>query len=136
MHELTKLLGIRLEHASLKHPQTVGVVERSHSSIKRIFKLNTNEQWNGWFIYVQFATFIHNMSYHSAIGCSPTVLFDGREPIKPLDLRFNNTLIERFSPKSEYVFALQDATNNKFCETKFKLTEIYNKYRDYYDCKA
>ena len=57
-------------------------------------------------------------------------------PIKPLDLRFNNTLIERFSPNIEYVIALQDAMNKKFSETKFKLTEIYNKYRAYYDCKA
>ena len=133
LHELTKLLEVQLEHASLKHPQTVGVVERSHSALKRILKLNTIEQWNDWFKYVQLATFIHNTSYHSAIGCSPTVLFHGREPIKPLDLRFNNTLIERFSPNSEYVIALQDAMNKKFSETKFKLTEMYNKYRAYYD---
>ena len=62
--------------------------------------------------------------------------FHGREPMKPLDIRFNNTLIERFSPNSEYVIALQDAMNKKFSETKFELTEIYNNYRVYYDCKA
>ena len=33
MHELNKLLEIKLEHASLKHPRTVGVVERSHSAL-------------------------------------------------------------------------------------------------------
>ena len=126
LHELTKLLEIQLEHASLKHPQTVGVVERSHSALKRILKLNTNEQWNDWFKYVQLATFIHNTSYHSAIGCSHAILFHGREPIKPLDLRFNNTLIERFSPNSECVIALQDAMNKKFSETKLKLTGIDN----------
>ena len=43
-------------------------------------------------INVSLATFIHNTSYHSAIGCSPTILFGGREPIKPLDLRFNYTI--------------------------------------------
>ena len=99
-------------------------------------KLNTNEQWNDWFKYVQLATFIHNTSYHSAIGCSPTVLFHGREPITPLDLRFNNTLIEQISPNSEYVIVLQDAMSKKFSERKFKLTEMYNKFRAYYDCKA
>ena len=108
LHELTKMLEIQLEHASLKHPETVGVVERPHSALKRILQLNTNQQWNDLFKYVQLATFIHNTSYHSAIGCSPTVLFHGGEPMKPLDLRFNNTLIERFSPNSEYVIALQD----------------------------
>ena len=52
LHGLTKLLEIQLEHASLKHPQTVGVVERPHSALKRILKLNTTEQWNDSFIYV------------------------------------------------------------------------------------
>ena len=136
LHEIMKLLEIELEHASLEHPQTVGLVERSHCAVKRILKLNANEQWNDWFKYVQLATFIHNTSCHSAIGCCPTVLFHGREPIKPLDLRFNNTLLERFSPNSEYVIAFQDAMNKKFSETKIKLTEMCNKYRAYYDCKA
>ena len=45
-------------------------------------------------------------------------------------------MIDRFSPNSEYVIALQDAMNKKFSETEFKLTEMYNKYRAYYDCKA
>ena len=136
LHKLTQLLKFKLEHASLKHPQTVGVVERSHSALKSILKLNTNEQWNDWFKYLQLATFIHYTSYHSAIGCSPTVLFHGREPIKPLDRRFNNSLIERFSPKSEYVFAIRDALRKKFGDTKLKLTEMCNKYRAYYDYKA
>ena len=91
---------------------------------------------NGTIKYVQLATFIHNTSYHSAIGCSPTVLFHGREPIKPLDLRFNHTLIERISLNSEYVIAVQDTMNKNFSGTKFKLTEMHNKNRAYYDCKA
>ena len=44
MHELTKMLETQLEHASLKHPQTVD--ERSHSALKRILKLKNFEQWN------------------------------------------------------------------------------------------
>ena len=45
-------------------------------------------------------------------------------------------MIEQFSPNSEYVIALQDAMNKNCSETKFKLTEMYNKYCAYYDCKA
>ena len=26
--------------------------------------------------------------------------------------------------------------NTSFCETKLKVTEMYNKYRAYYDCEA
>ena len=136
MHELTKLLEIKLEHASLKHPQTVGVVECSHSALKRILKLNTTEQWSDWYKYVQLAAFIHNTSYHFAIGTSPTALFHGREPLKPLDLRFNNSWLERAQPTTEYVLALQDAMLQKFSDAKSKLTEMYNRYRAYYDYKA
>ena len=49
LHELTKLPEIQLQHASLNPPQKVGVVERSHSAVKQILKLTTNEQWNDWF---------------------------------------------------------------------------------------
>ena len=136
MHELTKLLEVKLNHASLKLPQTLEVVERCHSAPKHIVKLNTKEQWTDWYKYVCLATFIYNTSYHSALGCSPTVLFYGHEPIKPLDLRFKNTMIERFSPNSGYVTALQDAKNKKFSETKLKLTEMYYRCRARYDCKA
>ena len=52
MHELTNRLEIKLEHASLKHPQTVGVVECSDIALKRILKLNTTEHWNDWYKYV------------------------------------------------------------------------------------
>ena len=136
MHELTKLLEIKLEHASLKHPQTVGVVERSHSALKSTLKLNSTEQWNDWYKYVHFAAFIHNTSYHFAIGTSPTALFHGREPLKPLDLRFNNSSLERAQPTTEYVLALQDAMLQNLSEAKSKLTEMYNRYRACYDFKA
>ena len=118
MHELTKLIEIELEHASLKHPQSVGLVERSHSALKSFLKLNINEQCNDWFKYLQLATFIHNTPYHSAIDVSPTVLFHGLEPLNPIDVRFSNTLIERFSANSEYVSAMR----KNFSETKLILT--------------
>ena len=41
MHELTKLLEVKWDHASFKQPEKVGVVERSHSAPKPILYLNT-----------------------------------------------------------------------------------------------
>ena len=72
LHELTKFLEIQQEHASLKHPRTV---DRSHATIKSFLKLITNEDWSDWFKNVQLANFIDNTSYHSAIGCFPTIFF-------------------------------------------------------------
>ena len=67
MLELSKLLEIQLEDASLKQPQT-GVVERSHSALERNLKLNTGEEWNDWFKYALLATFLHNTSYQLAVA--------------------------------------------------------------------
>ena len=136
MHELCKLLEIKLKHATLKHAQTVGVVERSHAALKRILKLNTDEQWSKWHLYVPLATFIHNTSYYSSIGCTPTAIFHGREPIKALDIRFNNKNIQLMDPKSDFVTELQDAMQILFSQNKCKLVEAYHKFRKYYDEKA
>ena len=136
MAELARLLEVKLKHATLKHPQTIGVVERSHDPLKRILKLNTSEQWNDWHKYVPLATFIHNTSYHSSINCCPTTLFHGREPVKPLDLRFSRKGMEACEVNSDYVLALQDALLQKFGENKQKLLDSYQRYRNYYDQKS
>ena len=136
LHELTNLLEIKLQHASLKHPQSIGVVERSHSALKRILKLNTDEKWTTWYKYVDLATFIHNTSYHSSIGCTPSSLFHGREPIKPIDLRFRSHTLAQKELTSDYLVDLQDSLLEKFSHTKSRLLDAYHKYRTYYDKKA
>ena len=95
MSELAILLEVKLKHASLKHPQTIGAVERSHGPLKQILKLNTEKEWKDWHKYVPLATFIHNTSYHSTTNCCPSTLFHGREPIKPLILDSNASITFR-----------------------------------------
>ena len=118
MADLTKLLEVELKHATLKHPQTIGVVERSHAALKWILKLNSNEQWNDWHKYVPLATFMHNTTYHSSINCCPTTLFHGREPVKPPDLRFSTQTMQAVEVNSDYVLQLQDTMLRKFGENK------------------
>ena len=128
-HELSKLLEIQLEHASLKHPQTIGVVERSHAALKRILKLNTDEKWTTRYRYADLATFIHNTSYHSSIGCTPRSLFHGREPIKPMDLRFRSHALAEKELTSDSFVDLQDSLLEQFSHTKLRLLDAYPKYR-------
>ena len=113
MHELATLLEIKINHATLKHPQTIGLVERSHGPLKRILKLNTNEQWSDWHKYVPLATFIHNISNSSSIGCCPSSIFHGREPMKLLDLRFSLKAMKAVTAESDFVTAMQDAMLEK-----------------------
>ena len=134
--QLTQLLEIRLRHATLKHPQTIGTLERAHGALKRILKLNTDLQWNNWYKYVDLAAFVHNTSYHSSIGTTPSSLFHGRHPNKPLDLRFTNKKLNNMPTEIDYVNELQNALLESYAVTKERLTTMYNKYRWYYDQKA
>ena len=109
LHELTKLLEIKLQHAYTKYPQTIGVVERSHSALKRILEFNTDKKWTTWYKYVDLATSIHNTSYHSSIGCTPSSIFHGREPIKPFDLRFRSLTLAQKELTSGYLDDVQDS---------------------------
>ena len=136
MHELTTLLEVQINHGTLKHPQLIGLVERSHGPLKRILKLNTNEQWSDWHKYVPLATFVHNTSYSSSIGCCPSSIFHGREPTNSLDHRFSTKAMEAVIAESDFVTAMQDAMLEKFKETKKNLFFSYHKYRGYNDQKA
>ena len=75
IYELSRSLDIKLIHASLKHQQTVGVVERVHDSFKRIIKIHTYETWSNWHRYSNLATFTHNTSHISSIGTTPSLIF-------------------------------------------------------------
>ena len=135
-HELTTFLEIKILHASLKHPQTIGVVERAHAALTRILKLNSNQTFTIWHKYLNLATFIHNTSYHTSIGCAPTVLFHGRDPTKPLDLRFYSDCIQKSAFNCDFVESLRDEMMKKFQNAKETLAKSFNRYRLYYDRKA
>ena len=122
MHELKDLFKVQLDHACLKHPHPVGVAERCHSALERIVKFNTKVTWTDCLKYVQLVTLIQKTSCHSAIGCTLKISFHQRDSIKSLNLRFSNTLIDRFLPKSVYHLALQDAMNKTCSQTKAKLS--------------
>ena len=99
MHESNELHEIQLEHASFKYPETVGVVERSHSALKCILKLNPNEHWNDRFKCVRWRPLntIRPIIQRSAVAPQ---LFHGPDALKLSDVRVSNALIERFSPNS------------------------------------
>ena len=42
--EVADVLGITLKHATTKHAQTIGLLERSHMSIKQSLKIETGER--------------------------------------------------------------------------------------------
>ena len=41
--EITQILEIQISHASTKHAQTIGILERTHASIITTLKISTGE---------------------------------------------------------------------------------------------
>ena len=85
--EVAGVLGITLKHATTKHAQTIGLLERSHASIKQALKIETGERRSLWHKYVSIAVLNYNTSFHASIGWEPSRVFHGRIPYNVLDLK-------------------------------------------------
>ena len=85
IQEKVGVLGITVKHATTKHAQTIGLLERSHASIKQALKTESGERRSLWHQYVSIAVLIYNTSYHASIGCEPSRVFHGRIPYNILD---------------------------------------------------
>ena len=85
--EVGAVLGITLKHATAKHAQTIGLLDRSHASTKQALKIDTGERKSLWHKYVNIAVLSYNTSYHTSIGCEPSRVFHGRIPYNVLDIK-------------------------------------------------
>ena len=85
--EVAGVHGITLKPATTKQAQTIGLLERSHASIKQALKIETGEPRSLWHKYVNIAVLNYNTSYHTSIGCEPSRVFHGRIPYNLLDLK-------------------------------------------------
>ena len=56
--EVAGVLGITLKHATTKHAQTIGLLERSHGSIKQPLKRETGDKRSLWYKYVSIASLL------------------------------------------------------------------------------
>ena len=48
MQQITTALGIQFRHATTKHAQTIGILERTHASLKESLKIMTGERRTMW----------------------------------------------------------------------------------------
>ena len=85
IHEVAEILGINLKHATTKHAQTIGVLERAHATIKTSLKMASGEYRKQWHKYLPIAILNYNTTYHSSIDCEPSRVFHGRVPPNILD---------------------------------------------------
>ena len=134
--EVAGVLGITLKHATTKHAQTIGLLERSHASIKQSVKIETGERTSLWHEYISIAVLNYNTSYHSIIGSEPSRVFHGRIPYNIVDLKMGIRPQKTSSPDSEIAQDVLEQTEAIFQDVRKNAMQVYIKYKAYYDKKA
>ena len=62
VNQIAQTLHIRICHESTKHAQTVGILEKTHASLKTSFKISTGERRSMWHKCVPMALWNYNTS--------------------------------------------------------------------------
>ena len=136
MDEVAVVLGVRLKIATTKHAQTIGILERSHASLKTTLKIASGEFRNQWHKYLPLAVLNHNTTYNASIGCEPTRVFHGRVPYNVLDFKLGYRHDSRPLPTTEMAEEIQRQTDTLIDQVKKNVMQAYLKYKSYYDKKA
>ena len=134
--EVAGVLGITLKHTTTKHAQKIGLLERSHASIKQSLKIETGERRSLWHKYNSIAVLNYNTSYHSSIGCEPSRVFHGSIPYNLLDLKMGIHPQKIPSPDPEIAQDVLEQTETIFQDVRRNAMQAYIKYKAYYDKKA
>ena len=134
--EVTGVLGITLKHANTKHAQTIGLLERSHASIKQALKIDTGERRSLWHKFINIAVLNYNTTYHTSIGCEPIGVFHGRIPYNVLDLKLGIRPQQQPIPTSQIAQDVLDQTEKIHQDVRKNAMQAYIKNKDYYDKKA
>ena len=134
--EVAGVLGVTLKHATTKHAQTIGLLERSDASIKRALKIETGERRSLWHKYVNIAVLNYNTSYHTSIGCEPSRVFHGRIPYNILDLKLGVRPQQQPIPTSQIAQDILEQTEMIHQDVRKNTMQAYIKYKAYYDKKA
>ena len=134
--EVAGVLDITLKHATTKHAQTIGLLERSHASIKQALKIETGERRSLWHKYINIAVLNYNTSYHTNIGCEPSRVFHGRIPYNILDLKLGIRPQQQPIPTSQIAQELLEQTEMAHQDVCKNIMQAYIKYKALYDKKA
>ena len=136
IYEVAEILGINLKHATTKHAQTIGVLERAHATIKTSLKMASGEYRKQWHKYLHIAILNYNTSYHSSIDCEPSRVFHGRVPHNILDHKLGLRLNPNIAPTTDFAEELMRRTKILYDKTKKNVMQSYIKYKRFYDKKA
>ena len=73
--EVAEVLGITLQHATTKHAKTIGMLERTHASLKKTLKIETGERRSMWHKFVNIAVWNRTFPTTQALDENPVEYF-------------------------------------------------------------
>ena len=117
IHEVAEKLGINLKHATTKHAQTIGVLERAHATIKTSLKMVSGEYSKQWHKYLPIAILSYNTTYHSSIDFEPSRVFHGRVQHNILDHKLNLRFNPNIAPTTDFAEKLLRRTKILYDKT-------------------
>ena len=127
--EVAGVLGITLKHATTKHAQTIGLLERSHASIKQSLKIETGERRSMSHKNISIAALNYNTSYHSSNGCEPSRVFHARIPYFIVDLKMGIHPQKIPFPDSEIAQDVLEQTEMIFQDVRRNAMQAFIKYK-------
>ena len=133
--EVASVLGITLKHATTKHAQTIGLLERSHMSIKQALKIETGERRSFWHKYVSIASFIIPLLITKVLVVSQAESFTAAFHTT-LDLELGIRPQQQPIPTSQIAQDVLDQTEIIYQDVRKKAMQAYIKYRAYYRKQA
>ena len=80
MTELHKLLGIKMSFHVAWHPESSGIIERQHRTLKNSLFITATERNCDWIDILDFCVYAMNAAYNRATKCSPFAVIFGRNP--------------------------------------------------------
>ena len=127
--EVAEILGISLKHATTKHAQTIGVLERAHATIKISLKMASSECGKQWQKNLSIAILNYYTTYHSSIHCEPSRVFHGRVPYNILDHKLGLRLNSNIAPTTDFAEELLRSTKFPYDKTGKNVMQSYIEYK-------
>ena len=136
IHEAAKISGINMKHATTKHAQFIGVLERAHATVKASLKKASGDYRKQWHKYLPIAILNYDTTYHSSIDCETSRAFHGRVPHNIPDHKLGLQFNPNIAPTTDFAEELLRRTKILYDKTKKNVMQSYIKYKRYYDKKA
>ena len=135
-HQVAKIIVINLKYAATNYAQTIGVLERSHATIKISLKMASGDFRKQWHKCLPIAIQNYNTAYHSSIDFKSSRVFHGRVSHYILDNNFGLRFNPIIEPTTHFASEVLCRNEMLYDKANKNFMQCYIKYKEYHDKKA